>query len=333
MLSPKNLVRIILNTILGLILILVWVKFVNINQVLETLKTANFSIALFFFVFFIISLALRTLRLKILLSVYKIPFRNLFFLTFAGQFLSFMIPIRAGELARGIYLSTRYSLPIGKTMTWIFIDRFLDFWAVLLVMAILISPQQTSLPKETYFIALISLFGFSLGAVLAVKFSNLAKKLVSLVSLLIFIKKVRLGFSNFSATIIEGFEVLNRRPRSLFIFGFISLLATISDAALWYIAFISLGQYLPPLKIWLGSAMTGLTYLIPAAPGYIGSAEASGLAVFGLILGIDHNLASAATVLNHILTVIIILALGIIGLLNLDFNLNSLFNKILRKES
>jgi len=65
-----------------------------------------------------------------------------------------------------------------------------------------------------------------------------------------------------------------------------------------------------------------------SAPGYVGSAEVSGLAVFGGVLGLESNLASAATVLMHIITTVCLLVFGITSLYLLKFDLGQVWRKV-----
>lgn len=78
--------------------------------------------------------------------------------------------------------------------------------------------------------------------------------------------------------------------------------------------------------------LTALTFIIPAAPGYVGSAEAAGLAVFSYGLGLDKTFVSAATIVTHALSLIYILSTGIYGLYALKFNMGLVWKKVLRKE-
>ena len=52
------------------------------------------------------------------------------------------------------------------------------------------------------------------------------------------------------------------------------------------------------------------TFLIPAAPGYVGSAEAAGLAVFSFGLGLDEVYVSAGTVISHAINLFLILGVS-----------------------
>ena len=57
------------------------------------------------------------------------------------QFLSFMIPVRAGEITKSAYLTSQFDLPLGKSLIWVFVDRFFDFWVILFLIAAL-SPAK-----------------------------------------------------------------------------------------------------------------------------------------------------------------------------------------------
>ena len=105
----------------------------------------------------------------------------------------------------------------------------------------------------------------------------------------------------------------------------------ISDSFIWLALFNSLGVEVALPKVILGTSLAALTFLIPAAPGYVGSAEAAILAVFGGIIGISNNLVSAVAVLFHILTVVLLLIAGISSLYLLKFDLNLVWKKFRRQ--
>src|SRR2546430_1730611 len=109
-------VKILLNTVVGIILIFIWSRFVNIPQILSTLQKANFGYLVPIFLFMLLSPLIRALRLKIFLSeIKKISLKDLFFLNGLSMCLNFFIPIRAGEIAKGVYLNTEHKLNLGKS--------------------------------------------------------------------------------------------------------------------------------------------------------------------------------------------------------------------------
>ena len=138
-------------------------------------------------------------------------------------------------------------------------------------------------------------------------------------------------FDKVTSFILDSFSILDRHPKDLALMVIITVLAYIADALVWYFTFLSLGASLPFLKMYLGQMLSALTYLIPAAPGYVGSAEASGLLILSGIFNIDPNLASAMIVLFHISAAIFILIFGLISIFSLKINLGEILKKALRK--
>ena len=135
-----------------------------------------------------------------------------------------------------------------------------------------------------------------------------------------------------SASAKDSFSILNRHPKDLVVMIFLTILAYGADAGIWYFTFVSLGFTQDILTMYLGQLLSALTYLIPAAPGYVGSAEASGLLILSGIFNIDSNLASAMTVLFHILSAIFVLLFGLISVFNLKIDLGMILNKALKRK-
>lgn len=332
MFSYKTIIKILINTFLGIALVYIWLQFVNIQEVLEILKTVNLPIALLAMIFFAVSIFLRSLRLKIILSDYKLPILRVLALNFLAQLLSFLIPLRVGEITKGIYLSTQNSVPLGKAVIWIFIDRFLDFWVILFLISILILVVPVSIPFNVKAFVFLALSIFSILTILIISKKDLAKKFIQFFQLFLYFPKLKKWYLGFTHSIIEGFTVLERHPLELLCLIAISILATISDALIWYLTLLAFGLNFDIFKTLLGSLLAALTFIIPAAPGYIGSAEASALAIFSGILGLDKNLVSAAAILSHILFAIAILGFGIISLYFLKFDLGLVWEKLSKKE-
>lgn len=320
--------RILFNTVLGLVLIFVWSHFVNFSELIDHLKTTDLKITLLFFLFFVTSGVLRGLRLKVLLNRYPISFKDASMLTFLGQFLSFLIPVRAGEIAKSVYLTSRFSVSLAKSVVWIFIDRFLDLIAVLLVIVFLLPVVPNNLPSQFILITALILLGFIVFFILAVISENFLKKMISFLSNYIPIRSVANRFISFAYGIVEGFEVLHRKPLELLLLLFITALAQVSDGIIWLVSFAALGINLGFITSILGNALSALTFLIPSSPGYVGSAEAAILAVFSGVLRFNPSIVSAVTVLFHLLTILAVFVFGLGSLYFLKFNLSSVWKRI-----
>lgn len=324
--------KIIFNSLLGLGLIFIWSKFVNLGEIFQTISKANIPSLGLVVIFMLLSPIIRAIRLKVFLSKIKnIPLLDLIFLNGVAMMLNFFIPIRAGEVAKGVYLNTRFNLNLGKSIIWIFLDRFVDFMVVLLLASILLFIVPTNLPESLSKTVALIFTGALVMTYLAVFQINLTKKLVVFLKHLLIVNAIKIQFEKFSHFILESFSVLNRSLKDLSLIVFLSVLAYVADALIWYFIFVSLGQTQQFIKMFLSQLLSALTYLIPAAPGYVGSAEASGLLIFSGVFGIDPNLASAMTVLFHILFAIFVLIFGLVSVFNLKIDLGLILKKAFKK--
>lgn len=331
MLNKNLIIKIGINSLLGLFLIFIWTRFVNLTDVLQILKTADLKLAIIFFITFSLAGIFRGARLKLLLHKHKIPLKDAVMIHYLAQFLSFMIPIRAGEMTKSVYLTSQFNLPLGKTITWVLIDRALDLLMVLIFIAVLLPFVPTNLPDDFIKIVLLVLSIFIGIFVLAVTNDKLFKKLTIFLSNLFIISSIKRRFVTLTHTIIEGFEVLHRSPKELIQLFILTVFGLIFDALSWMVPFLMVGAIFDFPKFILADSLIAFSFLVPAAPGYVGSAEAAGLAVFSGVLKMNPNLASAGTLMFHILTVVILLVLGLLSLYLLKFDLGLVWKRIRNK--
>ncbi|MDO8576744.1 MAG: lysylphosphatidylglycerol synthase transmembrane domain-containing protein [Candidatus Daviesbacteria bacterium] len=325
--------KILFNAILGLILIFVWSKFVDLQQIFSTLSKANLIYLGPVILFMLLSPVIRAIRLKVFLSeIKKIKLLDLIFLNGAAMMLNFFIPIRAGEIVKGVYLNTNYNLPLGKSVIWIFMDRFVDFLAVLVLAAVLFFIVPTTLDIKFITVIAIILISALILTYLMVFKAHFAKKLFNFLQAILIVNSIKIYFDRFSLFILESFSILNRHPKDLGLMTGITILAYGADAAVWYFTFMALGVNQVFLKMYLGQLLSALTYLVPAAPGYVGSAEASGLLILSGVFGIPPNLASAMIVLFHITSAVFVLIFGLISIYYLKIEVGTLLKKVLKRD-
>ncbi|MFA5933582.1 MAG: lysylphosphatidylglycerol synthase transmembrane domain-containing protein [Microgenomates group bacterium] len=324
----KILAKISINIFIGFVLIVVWSRFVNLNEIVTRLKEANLVYVFIIFMSIALSGAIRALRFKKILNISEISLKELVFLNYLAQLLSFLIPIRAGEITKGAYLSTQYKISFAKSLTWVLIDRFLDLWMFIVVVAVALPFVSSNISGSLANLIIILLIVLTILLILSIKSANYLQKIIVLFLPLLIFPKLKSIFLNLANTIIEGFKILDRSSKEWGIFIILSVLAAISDGFTWYLSFNALNINLSVPQAVLGNALAAFTFLVPAAPGYVGSAEAAGLAVFSGILGINTDLSSAATVLFHVTTLVSLLILGVSGLFFLKFDLNFVWKKL-----
>lgn len=333
MFSIKTITRIVFNTLLGLGLVVVWLQFVDLNQILLRISTIDPKVLIFVFGSLVLGIAFRALRLKIFLGqIKKIAFKDLFLLNGLAMMLNFLIPIRAGDIAKGVYLGHKYQLPMNKSLVWIFLDRLLDFVGAVILASTLLIFVPTKLPDSFIYICLGLSFAILLSLFLISYQRSLSQNLANTISGLlvsVFLKKHFLKLANF---LLDSFQVFKREGAVVLILSLLTVLGYVADGLVWYFIFIGLGSFQPFLKMYLAQVISALTYLVPAAPGYVGSAEASGLLVLSAILGIESNLASAVIVLFHITIAVFVIVIGILSLYLLKIDLGEILNKVIHSD-
>ncbi|MDD2823504.1 MAG: lysylphosphatidylglycerol synthase transmembrane domain-containing protein [Candidatus Daviesbacteria bacterium] len=322
------LTKVSVNIGIGLILILVWSRFVDLNEIILKLKSANLIYVLLVFLSIAVSGAIRAARFKKILNIPTISLKELVFLNYLSQLLSFLIPIRAGEITKGVYLATQHNIAFTKSIIWVLIDRFLDFWMFIVVVAVFLPLVSSNISESLVRLIIIAFVVLTVLLIVSIKSAVYLEKMIAFFLPVLVFPKLKKIFISLSNKIIEGFKILDRSPKEWGSFIILSTLAVISDGFTWYLSFHALNINITFFQAMLGNALAAFTFLVPAAPGYVGSAEAVGLAIFGGILGLDANLSSAATVLFHLITIVTLLTLGISGLFFLKFDLNFVWKKL-----
>ncbi|MDO8429107.1 MAG: lysylphosphatidylglycerol synthase transmembrane domain-containing protein [Candidatus Daviesbacteria bacterium] len=328
--NKSLILKVLLNSVVGLVLIIIWSRFVDLNDISSKIWSINPNYIAIFFGLFILSGLLRALRFKMLLSEFQIPLKDLSMLHYLCQLLSFMIPIRVGEITKSIYLNSIYNLPLGKSLVWVFIDRFVDFWTVLLMIGLLL-PAVLGSNSQIGFSVYIILAAFTLVSYIVIKNAKFTQKMVIFLSRFLVFSNIKRAFLSVCTTIIEGFEILNVGGPKLLLIILITVAAYSLDGLAWYFLLSFLSSPLSLSSSILGNLLLALTFIIPSAPGYVGSTEAAGLAVFSGLLSVDPKIASAATVFYHILIIVSVLIFGIVSLYFLKFDLNSVWKKLKRE--
>ncbi len=327
----KNVLKIVINMMIGVVLVLVWLRFVDLKEIIKQLQAVNLIFVWPAFVCFFLSICIRSYKLKLFMSkVAKIPLKDIVFLTGAAMLFNYLIPIRAGEVLKGIYLGSNYHLSLSKSVIWIFLDRFIDFLTVLIVSAILLFFIPTALSWD-----FIKIIVFIFAGVIALSFvmvyqPNLIKSLYNYLSFLLLFKSIKVKVNKLLDYLLESFLILKRSSKELLGLMLLSIIAYAADAGIIFFCALAVNYRLSFGAAYLSQLLSALTYLVPAGPGYVGSAEASGLLVFSGVLGIDPNIASAITVLLHIVNVIWIIIFGMISIYFLKIQPRAIFGKIFK---
>jgi uncharacterized protein (TIRG00374 family) len=302
----------IAQTLLGLVLLAAWLYLVDLREIGRTLSQARWHFILLAAAIGLSSGLVRAIRWRFVLSpIALVPWIDLWLISMASSLVNFVIPLRTGEIARSILLKQRHRVSMAASLPTIAVDRSFDLMAVLILgtlgglSGIQLSGRLSTVLLVGGIVFLVFVVFLAIAILAGDWLLALAARLLNgrlRDSLQERILGILRGF-------LTGFATVGRRPRMLIPMLALSLLAAVMDSGLYYCLLVSLGAYISPAIVLTGYALFALTFLVPGAPGYVGSMEAFGSLVFGA-LGVGIELAASSVVLYHALNAVILAAVG-----------------------
>ena len=322
----KNKRNWLFGTLLGIVFLVAWLRIVDWNEFVHYLKNFKLTKAILFSFFYIFAYFLRSLRWKIILNpIHKMKCTESFMLFMTGLLVNYVIPVRAGELAKSIILKNKYKVRISKSLPSVFIDKITDLFPIILIMILI--PIITVKLNTTLFIIISALFLIFLGFIAFLFFAvNHRQKAVDLLHFILKVLpgKYRGKFEDFFENFVDGMAIMKDRFFDNILVYIITLLAVLSEAVYIYAVFRAFGAEISYPKILFGYTLMNLTYILPTPPAQIGSNQFMWVLIFSFALGVNENLTSAAVTFSHLLTSIWILLTGGISLLALKIRFHEL---------
>lgn len=309
--------------IVGVLLFLLWLRFIDIHQVLEILKTVKVSWVVLSIACYIFAYFLRSLRWRILLSpIVELPIGRTFNLFMAGMLINYIVPIRAGELAKSMFLKRSHGIAVSKSLPTVFLDKLFDMSPVILILTLLPIIPIAKNPTINGLVWSVSvIFGILLVMLfLIVKYKETAKRTLALLFCWL-PTKYRSKINNFVEMFVESLSSVQTSKKNILLIVLLTVSAVLMDTLYVVLIFKAFGYNMSWLIALFGYALINLSYILPTPPAQVGSNEAIYIVIFTLAFGIGKNLVSATLGFAHLLTAIIIFALGAIGLSVLGLNM------------
>lgn len=330
----KNTINWIVGIVLGAIFLIAWIRIVDWHEFLSYFHEFDLKMVLIFSLFYLLAYLLRSLRWRIILKpIYKMGLLESFSIFMSGMLINYLIPIRAGEVAKSVILKTRENVKISDSLPSIFIDKLTDLFPIIFIM-ILIPIVSVKLNSTLYIIISLLFFIFLLFLgflFFAVNHKNKAIEILNFFLKLI-PKKYRKYFEDFFINFVDGMAIMHGRFAENCIVYLLTLFAVLSEAIYIYAVFKAFGSDVSYVKILFGYTLMNLTYILPTPPAQIGSNQFMWVLIFSFALGVNENLTSAAVAFSHLLTSIWIFLIGGISLIALKINLNQLLQNNNKKD-
>jgi len=298
----------ILQSLLGLALLAAWAWAVDLPEVGRTLSQARWILVLLAAAIGLSGSLVRSVRWRMVIRpLALVPLLDLWLISMASSLVNFVIPVRSGEVARGLLLKQRHKISIAASLPTVAVDRSFDLLAVLMLVAAgaLLGVRLEGKLSALLVLGGIVLLAFALFVILAIWARSYLMMVAERLMPMFFGPLLRQRLLGILEGLITGFTTIGRRPKDLVSLLGLSMAAALIDASMFYCLFASVGAVLPPAIVVTGYSLFVVTFLVPGAPGYVGSFEAFGSLIFSA-LGAGPALAASVVVLFHALNALIL---------------------------
>lgn len=298
--------------VIGILVLLGIFKYSGYSQVYETIK--NVSLVYIFVGFAAITMAffMRTWRWSVLLrtSGYVVPRDILFKSLMFGFLLNYLLPARAGDIARGAVLKTTEKTPMGISLSTIVIERAMDMLTLALMLGI--GAMFVSRGRTMSIVAIAALaIAFLLVVMLFFAYrydAFISRKL----------GKRFPAISGFMNSMKEGLYRIYSNPSALILSIAISVPVWIFEISGIYIAAMAIG-YKIPFSLAVVSGITSfLAQTIPITPGGIGIYEGTMAGVL-VLFGIPVSTGVSLALVDHFVRASVTIIFGMVSTIHLGF--------------
>ena len=274
----------------------------DFSQVWEHIRGASYSWLIPAFLFYFVTVAIRTWRWQYLLRpIQNVSFRRLFGVVVIGYLGNNIYPFRIGELLRVYVLYLRENIAVSAGLATLLLERVFDGLTVL--MFVFVTLPLTPLPSADMqmlvtFTSIAFLGALLLFFVLAAAPKS-ALRLVDWVTGRFVPLRWQEKIMEMSSRFLQGFVIL-RQPGSVVVVLFISVILWFLETYKYWLVI----QAFPiEVSFWMLMLMIGvvnLATILPSAPGFIGTFDLPGIAVL-VFFGVAEPLATAYILVLHVI--------------------------------
>jgi uncharacterized protein (TIRG00374 family) len=323
-------VRITLGLFVGIVLLVLVLRYVNLSAVLlvldENLDTPRgIALALLAGAAYLLAWSVRGIRWKLFLNpIGKVSAGRAIALYQIAVFINFLLPVQGGEVVKCFLLKRSTNIDVSASLPTVMLDKIMDLMPVLVVLAIvpLLGLQiSTALWVVLVLVSVIccSLLFF---IVLAIWKHDAAIRLLHMLTSTLpeaIAGKVERFATGFVDSLLTGV----RRPKIFIPAATLTAVAVVFDGLFAMLAFWTIGFPIPFGTATFGYLTYNMYHILPTPPGQIGSNEAVGLLVFSGLLHLPALQVTAMFIFSHLWAAALMCATGLACLSALGLTIRS----------
>jgi uncharacterized protein (TIRG00374 family) len=278
----------------------------NFPQLWDSLRSANYLWLIPGIGVYFIGVWVRAWRLHYMMRpIKKVSVRTLFPIVCIGYMGNNIYPARAGELLRAYVIKQKEGVAISASLAIVIIERIFD--AVVMMLFVFVNlPELAKLNGDSGVAGTIQelaivgtgvFFGALLVFLLAAMFPAVTARAVAWSIAHLTPTRFRPKLQGLADRFLEGLSCL-RSPRDAVMILFTSIVIWLLETGKYWFLMHGFAFSVSFFALMLMNGIANLVTTIPAAPGYVGTFEAAGIAVL-TAYGVDKAIATAYTVVLH----------------------------------
>ena len=326
---PARLRAAALRTVIGLcagaVLILTFLRLVNVSAVAQRLEHLSVGFALLCGAAFLAAYFVRALRWRCLLRPFEVSIPRVAAIYQVAIFINWLLPIRGGELAKSLLLRRSDGIPVSRSLATVSMDKSMDLLPAVVLVGVL-PFVGLHLSRPLWVLLLFALAVVGAGAVvlgLAAWRRERALAVLTRPLDVLLPRRVRQRIEPFIVPFVDTLLGLVRRPRLLLVAAAYTAVAVALDALFCLLAFRAVGVAVTPAVVLYGYTFYNLAYMLPTPPGQVGSNELVGLLVFSGLFGVGRSGVGAMFLFSHPWTAILMTVSGLLCLSLMGMKLRS----------
>ena len=297
--KARQALQLIVGVIISAVFVWLALRGLHLQDVVESLRTANYwwivpGVAVYF-----AGLWARTWRWHYTLRHLKpIPLQRLYPLICIGYFGNNVFPFRAGEILRSYVLKQREDVAISASLATVFIERIFDGLVMLLFvfLALPFAPLPTFYRNSVVVLTLMLVGATGVFVWMAVQphrvevfYKWLAQRILP--------EGIRLKTDGIYEKFMSGLKSLSSGSDVLMIFATSVVVWLMETVKYWFVmhAFPFSVSF---LVLMLMNGIVNLATTLPSAPGYVGTFDTPGIEVLSAF-GVDRAIATSYTLTLH----------------------------------
>jgi len=316
--------QLLLGIGISLVLIALLVRVVDFGAVVTAIGVADVRLIPLAVVAYLVAMVVRSVVWRRLLPV-AVPTLALTKIILVGFAVSYVMPLRVGEIARAFLLRKGFGIAYGIILASLVAERVLDGVAVtgILLVALVFQPAG----QVTLVLAgvLGAVFTFALGILLlGATQPRLAGRVIHTATR--FVPVHRAKVERLAQNFVGALEPLRnwRKTSTLLLLVTAGWLIQFTVFYVLMLAFHVSGAF--PMAMLSGSVANFAT-LLPSAPGFVGTFDAALIRLFVDIQNTDLNTAAAYALVVHAVLVIPVVVLGALILWRADLSLSQVLGR------